>query len=538
MATQSREERLPSSPDSRFADALRPLVETALKRSLRGEPEFWAQTISPILAPAIRLAVASAIRDMVQMLNQLLENSLSARSWRWRFEAWRTSKPFAEVLLLCTLIYRVEQVLVVDRNSGLLLASVSAPGISTQDSDLVSSMLTAIQAFIHDSFHLEQHDSIRQIHTGDFSLLVEPGPYAAIAAAVRGNAPIEFRQILRAAIDLIHEEMGTELRNFQGDSKPFEQRTRPILEGCLQSRFQERESGSCWRVWVCASIVGAALLLWGGLRVWHARQWNEALEALRATPGITITESTREHGKNVLEGLRDPFAVPAESVLAKNGIHLRDVSVRFQPFVSLDPRLLIRRARATLHAPDSISLAMDRGVLMLGGAASHRWIISARNAGPKLALAGVNEVRTDGIEDRELEALRSEIEGVRILFDAGSSAIKPDQGRLMDAVVPKLQQWTAGALAIGRVPRVRVVGHTDRTGSDIANSGLSNQRARHVMEHLLAAGMPSDSLTAIGAGQYGGSGDIAGAEPADAALLRNVVFQLSSGPEAAREERP
>ena len=277
MATQSREERLPSSPDSRFADALRPLVETALKRSLRGEPEFWAQMISPILAPAIRLAVASAIRDMVQMLNQLLENSLSARSWRWRFEAWRTSKPFAEVLLLCTLIYRVEQVLVVDRNSGLLLASVSAPGISTQDSDLVSSMLTAIQAFIHDSFHLEQHDSIRQIHTGDFSLLVEPGPYAAIAAAVRGNAPIEFRQILRAAIDLIHEEMGTELRNFQGDSKPFEQRTRPILEGCLQSRFQERESGSCWRVWVCASIVGAALLLWGGLRVWHARQWNEAL---------------------------------------------------------------------------------------------------------------------------------------------------------------------------------------------------------------------------------------------------------------------
>ena len=66
MVAQSREERQPSGTDSRFADALRPLVDTALKRSVRDEPQYWAQTISPILAPAIRVAVASAIRDMVQ----------------------------------------------------------------------------------------------------------------------------------------------------------------------------------------------------------------------------------------------------------------------------------------------------------------------------------------------------------------------------------------------------------------------------------------------------------------------------------------
>jgi hypothetical protein len=335
MPAQSREKRPPSSPDNRFADALRPLIDTALKRSVQDEPAFWAGAISPILAPAIRVAVASAIRDMVQTLDQLLENSMSPRCWRWRLEAWRTRKRFAEVVMLRTLIYRVEQVLLVDRNSGLLLESVSAPGISTRDTGLVSSMLTAIQAFIHDSFQLEQHDNIRQIHTGDFSLWVETGPSAALAAAVRGNAPIEFRHILRAAVDLIHEEMGSELRDFQGDSRPFQQRARPILEGCLQSQFQRRERGSCWRVWIFAGLVGAALLLWGGLGVRQAVRWNHALAALEATPGIRITGFAREHGKHVLEGLQDPFAVPAESVLAKNGIPLRDVSVHFQPFLSL-----------------------------------------------------------------------------------------------------------------------------------------------------------------------------------------------------------
>jgi OOP family OmpA-OmpF porin len=454
---------------------------------------------------------------MVQTINQLLENSLSVRSWRWRVEAWHTGQPFAEVVLLRTLVYRVEQVLLVDRNSGLLLASVSAPGISTKDSDLVSAMLTAIQEFVHDSFHLEQDDSIRQIHTGEFSLWVETGPFGALAAAVRGNAPIEFRQVLRAAVDLIHEEMATELRDFRGDSAAFEQRSRPILEGCLQPRFQEPERRSFWRVWVCAAAVGAALAAWAGLKIHDVGQWNAALAALRSTPGITITDSTREHGKHVLHGLRDPFAVPAESVLTNNGISQSDVLLRLQPFISLDPRLLIRRARAAIDAPDSVSVSLDRGVLRLGGAASHEWMISARNSGQKLALAGIDEIRTDGVEDRDLEVLRSEIEAVSIPFHIGSSLIGADQARLIDGVIPKLRQWIAGAFAIGRVPEVKVAGHADRRGAETANAALSDRRARHVMELLVAAGIPSESLTTLGSDQYDD---------------RNVVFRLSSGPDA------
>jgi OOP family OmpA-OmpF porin len=537
MAVQSLEQQQTSTPDSRFADALCPLVESALKRSVRDEPRFWAQTIFPILVPAIRIAVASSIRDMVQTLNQLLENSTSARSWRWRIEAWRTGKPLGEVVMLRTLIYRVEQVLLVDRNSGLLLASVSAPGASTKDSDLISSMLTAIQAFIHDSFHLEEQDSIRQIHTGGFSLWVEPGTFAILAAAVRGNAPIEFHHTLRAAIDLIHEQIGAELREFQGESKSLAQRARPILEGCLQSRFQEREPSSFWRLWLCGCILGAVLLVWCGLGVWHAMQWNKALAALRATPGITITGSGRDLGKHVLEGLRDPFAVPVESVLARNRIPLRDVTVRLQPFLSLDPRLLIRRARATIDAPDSVSAVIDKDVLRLGGAASHEWIVRARNAVPKLALAGIHEVRTDRIEDRDLEAIRSQIEGVKVLFGFGSSAIEPAQARLIGSfVIPKLREWSTDQIAIGRVPRVNVVGHADWIGNNVTNSSLSGQRARRVTALLLAAGLRPDSLSAIGESYRGGQ-DIAGVGAADSASLRNVMFQLSSDQTMAGERR-
>lgn len=536
IVAQSREERRPSGPDDGFAEALRPSVETALKRSLRDEPEFWAQNMSPLLGPAIRAAVASGLRDMVQTINQVLENSLSVRGWRWRAEAWRTGNSFAQIALLRSLVYRVEQVLLVDRDSGLLLASVSAPGISTKDSDLVSAMLTAMQDFLHDSFRLEQGDSIRQIHTGEFSLWVEPGPWAALAVAVRGNAPAEFRQVLRAATDLIHEELPNELRAFEGDSALIEQRSRPILEGCLQSRFQERAPRSYWRVWACAAAVASALLTWGGLRIRDARHWNKALEALEATPGITITELTREHGKHVLRGLRDSFAVSAESVLAKNGIPLGDVSVRMQPFISLEPTLLIQRARAAIEAPDTVTASLNRGVLMLGGAASHEWIVSARNAAQKLALTGIDEISTDAIEDRELEGLRSEIEAIRVLFHVGSATIAPDQAGLIDGVIPKLRQWIDGALEVGRVPRVMVIGHADFTGAETSNTALGNQRAHQVTERLLAAGIPSQSLTALGGGPTEGSEHSTGAGSPDSAR-RSVVFRLPSSSGAAARER-
>jgi OOP family OmpA-OmpF porin len=286
MAAQTREQwQTFGSPDSRLADALGPVVETTLNRSVRNHPTAWAEAIYPILAPAIRMAISAALHDMVQMLNQLLENSLSVRSWRWRLEAWRTSKPFAEVVLLRTLVYAVERVLLVDKNSGLLISSVSAPGATRTDDDLVSGMLVAIQEFIQDSFHLEHH-GIREIHLGDFSLWVEAGSNAALAALVRGNGPVELREVLRAAVDLIHQELGDEIRDFNGNSKPIESRCRPILEGCLQSRLQIERPTSYWRVWLCAAILGVALAGWAGVSIWQARRWDKAVEALRDTPGM------------------------------------------------------------------------------------------------------------------------------------------------------------------------------------------------------------------------------------------------------------
>src|SRR5262245_35024712 len=183
------------------------------------------------------MALASTLQEMLYTFNQLLEHSFSLHSWRSRIEAWRTGRSYAEVLLLRSLIYRVEQVLLLDQHTGLLFSSVAAPDVKPQDAALVSAMLTALEEFIQGSFDVEPSSGIQEVRVGDFNLWVEQGRRTAIAAAVRGSAPAEFRRTLRAALDLVHQACETELRDFRGDASPVDQCTRPILQGCLQSQY-------------------------------------------------------------------------------------------------------------------------------------------------------------------------------------------------------------------------------------------------------------------------------------------------------------
>ena len=99
------------------------------------------------------------LNGMVQRLNRALEESLSVKSLRWRLEARRTGRPFAEIVLLKSLVYRVEQVFLIHRESGLLLQDAVAQSVVAQDTDMVSGMLSAIRDFITDSFVVDHAHS-------------------------------------------------------------------------------------------------------------------------------------------------------------------------------------------------------------------------------------------------------------------------------------------------------------------------------------------------------------------------------------------
>src|SRR3984885_16166906 len=144
----------PGQSDVKLRRALQPLLEEALQLSVQSNPRMLADALFPIFGKAIRKAITSDLDGMLQSLSQTLEQRFSWRSLRWRWEALRTGKRYAEIVVLRSLLYRVEQVFLIHRNSGLLLQHVvtlGATGKDTKDPEMVSGMLTAIQDFVRDS---------------------------------------------------------------------------------------------------------------------------------------------------------------------------------------------------------------------------------------------------------------------------------------------------------------------------------------------------------------------------------------------------
>ncbi len=229
---------LSSSRSNKLTNLLMPTVESAIGVSVKKNPQRLVDAIFPVMGPAIRRAIAAAFSEMVQSLNQSLEYSISIKGLKWRLEALRTGKSFAEVVLSHTLLYRVEQVFLIHRETGLLLQHVEAGVAAVQDVDLVSGMLTAIQDFVHDSFGAERSDALDSMQVGELTVWIERG----LAGGSGGSHSRKLRQTSFAGSCRTPWIRSTSsnvrrLRVFQATSRRL-RRAGPILRAV--SRFRQK----------------------------------------------------------------------------------------------------------------------------------------------------------------------------------------------------------------------------------------------------------------------------------------------------------
>ncbi|AUX24732.1 membrane protein [Sorangium cellulosum] len=482
--------------------AMEPLLSSAIHESVRRDPAAFADAISPAMGPALRRSVACILRTMIERLNQALEQSLSPRSVRWRLEAWRTGRPFAEVVLLRTMVYRTEQLFLVHRGTGIVLEHLSAEDIPVRDPDQISAMLAAIDAFAHDAFRAEAR--LEQFRAGDLTGWVEQGPMALLVAIVRGVAPQEYEIHLCETLEHVHLLYGRELADFRGDPAPFSG-SRDLLARCLrQQRKEAARRGRAARAAAVLAVVGLATALgvWAHASRRDQRRLAEAVEALRSEPGIVVISAERRAGEAVLTGLRDPLAADPRAVIERGGLARSAVTLRFEPFYSVAPQIVARRVERALRPPPGVSLARRGGTLVASGVAPERWIERARVAAA--LLPGVEALDDGRLHAEEsiarARAAASAIEQAELLFDRGAAEVAAGQRARVAEVAAAARQLFARAPEAGMAAEIRVIGHADPVGTEALNRALSLARAERVAAELVALGVPADRLRPIGAG--------------------------------------
>src|SRR5580693_2438729 len=203
VVAEAIQRRRDQGGDDALSDALAPTIETALRESVRKDPGTLADALFPVMGPAIRRSILQTLRLMFESFNQAMEQSLSLRGLQWRFEALRTGRPFSEVVLLHSLVFRVEQVFLIHKETSLPLCHSVAPAVAMQDPSMVSGMLSAIQDFVRDSFQSAQGQAIEKLQMGELEVWIEDGPHTVIAAVIRGMAPPAYRSEMIETLERI-----------------------------------------------------------------------------------------------------------------------------------------------------------------------------------------------------------------------------------------------------------------------------------------------------------------------------------------------
>ena len=298
--------RKAAAHDEKLAAALGPTMANSFHDSVKRNPKALADAISPIMGPAIRRAITQAISGMMQSLNQTIEHSFSWNGLKWRWQAWTTNRPFAEVVLLNAFEYRVEQIFLIHRNDGALLAHATNAKAGGASADLVSAMLTAIQDFVRDSFGAAENESIESMQIGSSHVWVIPSPHAVLAVVIRGVPPKEMRRKLQAELESIHADYSEALADYDGDNTPFEIVV-PQLEACLFSKTHSFSSSqpSWLRRVLLVGILLLPLLLAGWLVHWSLDRLrsNRAVARVHSSLRVPATvELTYDDGHVVASG--------------------------------------------------------------------------------------------------------------------------------------------------------------------------------------------------------------------------------------------
>ncbi|HKT72528.1 MAG TPA: OmpA family protein [Steroidobacteraceae bacterium] len=493
-----------STRDGTLGEVLAPAVERATRTSIRSDPQTLVNILYPLILPAIRKSIGEGIDATFQSLNESLKHSLSWRGLRWRWEAWRSGVSFATVVLRHTLVFQVEHAFLIHRHTGLLIAHVAADDAVSQDPQIISSMLVAIQDFVRDSFTAGDQQGLDALRLGELTLWSEAGAFATLVAVIRGNPPESLHDTLRETLTRIHTERGQALQTFSGDSAAFPDVEAQLRESVLLRQEARPVQRSRYPSMVLSLAVIVLVLFAGWLFHWwrDERRWDDYVGQLRAEPGIVITDVGKHHGKWEIGGLRDPLAADPRQMLRSTALDPARVVEHWQPYQGFNPDLVLKRLVGSLQPPTGLSFSVAGDRIVARGSASYAWLQRAAtyiralpDGAPIIDLSHVRDLNQGA-----LGQLRASIQSMEIRFAHNESLPAPSEEAKLDQLASQLRDLDALSASLHVVTRVTVTGHSDATGKGTSNLSLSLARAEAVRALLKKRGVDPDLLSIRGAG--------------------------------------
>lgn len=177
-------------------ETLGPTITVTLKEEIKNHKDEVVDALYPVLGKMIKKYVAQEMKMLADKMN----NQLSFISrWKSKTKSIFTGKNEKELILNRLNSAKIEQVLLIEKDSGILKASLAKS--KTIDEEMVSGMLTAIKSFVEDAFTTKNQD-LESIEYELYKIHLQNFATHYIAVVISGNYLLESKNKVQ---DIIFE---------------------------------------------------------------------------------------------------------------------------------------------------------------------------------------------------------------------------------------------------------------------------------------------------------------------------------------------
>jgi len=429
----------------RLSTILAPLMLSSLRAEIRGSRDMMVEALYPLTGRLVTTAVKNAFRELLQTLDSKVTETFSWDYLKVRLEALFSRRSTAELMLQRFPPFSADEMLVIHRPTGLLIAR--AGDEESVDRDLVGSMLNAVMALTRDAFAEGSGGELSTLEFGDSQLFVKSSPTLILVVVTHGVPPKSFDASLERLFNSFLDTWGPLLSDFDGDLDPEREielgtflRTTSV--DVVRDARVTSSGGSIKRPAAVLGIVVLVLLAWGGSRAWAAYQVDRVETA-------------------------------AEEIVADQ--------VRLAGY------------------PISVRYDADERVLRVGGLTpdveSREALIEALEAGVEAELVlALNTLPPPPVVDApDPIADLEDYAHLNVIYF--SEGVTPRAPEVAEEVLQRVAELT---LDTPDYVRLRVIGYVDPLGTREVNEQLALSRARFAFDRLVELGIAPGRMSLVG----------------------------------------
>jgi len=199
-----------------------PVITQALKNEIKNSQDAVVEALFPIMGKMIKRYISNEMKMLNEKINQQLEEALSFKNW---FKSKGKRSKIVNDAIMATDKPELLQLLVIDKESGILKASFTNSKAEMMDEELIAGMLTAIKSFVEDAFK-GGDQSLETISYEFYTLHIQNFHKYYITAVINGMYTSEIKDkiedlLLDFAMNGVSKEAVNDNKLFSNELKLF-----------------------------------------------------------------------------------------------------------------------------------------------------------------------------------------------------------------------------------------------------------------------------------------------------------------------------